>query len=104
MVGVDVRPREVGGQVRQSGPGRQLVEELFEFDVGDRGRLARVESGSLNDLVVPRPGRILLDEPEDALLDRPTVAGRAFSEPPLKVVRQVNGEGHRDLRPELVSS
>jgi hypothetical protein len=44
VVCVNVRPREVGGQVRQPRSGFELVEEIFEFAVRERGSLARVET------------------------------------------------------------
>jgi hypothetical protein len=73
--------------MRQPGPGRQRVEEVFEFAVGERGSLARARAGIIDAPAAARPGRIPLDEPEDVLLDRPPVARGAFPEPPLEVVR-----------------
>ena len=63
-----------------------------------------MEVGGLDAPAARRAGRIPLDEPEDILLDGPPVARRALAKPLLKVVRQVNGEGHRLVRPGLVSS
>ena len=90
--------------MRQPGPGRQRVEEVFEFAVGERGSLARAGAGIISAPAAAQPGRIPLDEPEDVLLDRPPVARRAFPEPPTKIFRQVNDAGNRRTRPGFVSS
>ena len=109
--GFAVRVLEQAPEFREIGAGIQLGPNVFralekldlkEAVLADAHRPPAMEMRCA--LSGERVTRIPLDEPEDVLLDRPPVARRALSEPPLKVVRQVNGEGHRLLRPGFVSS
>ena len=105
MVSVDVGPREIGGQSRRLGTGRQLVEEAIEFVLGEGMAPTQVSPRGIYGRAIHHPrgagvfrdalGRVLFDEAEDVLLDRTTLARRTLPQPAPDVVRHMNGEGRR---------
>jgi hypothetical protein len=64
--------------LRQSGPGRKFVEDLFKFTIGERGRLTWEGLGTFRSQFARRPDGVPLDEAEDVRVDRLPIAGRAL--------------------------